>query len=61
MFAALKSGNLASYTPPPQSIVPTTTSSNNQGGNTQLKVVGVPENTDPVRKFERHFVNFHYF
>ena len=52
MFAALKSGNLASYTPPPQSTVPATTSyNNNQGENTQLKVIGVPENTDPVRKF----------
>lgn len=51
MFAAMKSGNLASYTPPapqPATIPPASHSSSSQDNSqrVQLKVLGVPENTD---------------
>ena len=59
MFAAMKSGSMASYTPPAPAPQPTSTATNSSSENNrddsrkaQLKVLGIPDGTDVVR--------FHY-
>ena len=53
MFAAMKTGSMATYTPPPQ--VPVVSAASvgsqppmNDSRKAQLKVLGIPDGTDPV-------------
>lgn len=53
MFAAMKTGSMATYTPPPQAPVVQASSSGFQAPRddsrrAQLKVLGIPDGTDPV-------------
>ena len=53
MFAAMKSGSMATYTPTPQAPAEKASSSGFQAPRddsrrAQLKVLGIPDGTDPV-------------
>ena len=57
MFAAMKTGNMATYTPPVKTPVAQSSSSGFQAPRddsqrVQLKVLGIPDGTDPVSIYQ---------
>ena len=66
MFAAMKTGNMATYTPPVKTPVVQSSSSGFQAPRddsrrVQLKVLGIPDGTDPVSIYRIDLFIFQLF